>query len=301
MVDLILQFFSNFLIEFMSLLLGVALSLRWFSYTHSKRDEAYFSHFTRELSSTINEDKQKNVSVSDVESYLINLLGRVNQKLPHRNLRADLSKRKEKMDIPEENSPQSVSLREYVGSKHGLIASIQNETSVFNTKTPPNFGQLTERVMNEDDNWSKLFGFMPIDGVTRILDVLPTIFIVLGVFGTFIGISMALPEIAAIDFSNLEASGDTLSQFVLKVTFAMKTSIAGIFFSIILTFLNTLFPIEATRESTFDKVENVMQVLWYHVQKDSNKKKSEELLNDLSEKLGQIVELLGSGAFKKAS
>jgi hypothetical protein len=297
MVELILQFFSNYLIEIMILLLGTALSLRWFSYTHSKRDEGYFSHFTRELASTINEDKQKNVNVSDVESYLINLLGRVNQKLPDRNIRDDLTKRRDK----DTSGSNSVSLKEYVGSKHGLIASIQNETSVFNTKTQPNFAQLTDRIMNEDDNWAKLWGIVPIDGVTRILDVLPTIFIVLGVFGTFIGISMALPEIAAIDFSNLEASGDTLSQFVLKVTFAMKTSIAGIFFSIILTFLNTLFPIEATRESTFDKVENVMQILWYHVQRDSHKTKSEELLDSMCHKLDKLIEVLSKEKIPKAS
>ena len=44
---------------------------------------------------------------------------------------------------------------------------------------------------------------------------------------------MALPKIAQIDFSNIEASGQILQDFVLNIAFAMKTSIAGILFSLL--------------------------------------------------------------------
>lgn len=285
MIELILSFFSDYLIEFMMVMVGTALTFRYISYRHSKRDEAYFSHFTRELSVTIEQDKAKAVKVDDVESYLTNLLGRVNQKLPDRNLRGELSKRNE-------NAKKEMALKDYVGSKHGMIASIQNESSVFNSKVAPNFPQLTDRIMNNDENWSKIIGVIPIDGVTRMLDVLPTLFIILGVFGTFIGISMALPEIAKIDFANLEGSGKTLSLFVVNVTFAMKTSIAGIFFSIVLTLLNTFFPIEATREATFEKVETVLQNLWYHVQADSKRRKTDAEFPLIRETLQLILEEL---------
>ncbi|MEX0798208.1 MAG: hypothetical protein WD025_02115 [Bacteriovoracaceae bacterium] len=288
MIELILSFFGNYLIEFMTTIIILALALRWISFTHSKRDEAYFSHFTRELSSTLDEDKTKGIKSDNVEDYLNNILGRVNKKLPDRNLRKDLKERKTKSAA--EKKEEGISLKEYVGSKHGMIASIQNETSVFSSKTAPDFGQLTERVMNDDENWSKIFGIIPINGITRILDVLPTMFIVLGVFGTFIGISMALPEIARIDFNNLEASGETLTQFVINVTFAMKTSIAGIFFSIILTLLNTLFPIEGTREGTFEKVENGLQVLWYHLQTDPKKINMDKEIQAMRESIDAILE-----------
>lgn len=288
MIELILSFFGNYLIEFMTTIIMVALVLRWISFTHSKRDEAYFSHFTRELSSTIDEDKVKGINSDNVEDYLNNILGRVNKKLPDRNLRSDLKNRKNK-NVAAEKQEAGISLKEYVGSKHGMIASIQNETSVFSSKVAPDFSQLTDRVMNDDENWTRIFGIIPIDGITRILDMLPTLFIVLGVFGTFIGISQALPEIAKIDFNNLEASGETLTQFVINVTFAMKTSIAGIFFSIVLTLLNTLFPIEATREGTFEKVENALQVLWYHLQTDTKKRGMEQELKLMRETVEAIL------------
>ncbi|OUR94121.1 hypothetical protein A9Q84_17580 [Halobacteriovorax marinus] len=287
MIELILVFFGQYLIEVMLVVVAIALSLRWMSYNHSKRDEAYFSHFTRELASTLSSDKEKGARIENVSDSLNNILGRVNQKLPERNLRKGFSKSSNETT---DDRMVGLTLKEYVGSKHGLIANIQSEAGIFTSHVQPDFSQLTERVMSEDDNWSKLFNRIPIDGVTRVLDVLPTMFIILGVFGTFIGISMALPEIAKMDFANLEESGKTLSQFVVNVTFAMKTSIAGIFFSILLTTLNTVSPIEITRENTFEKVEVVLQTLWYHLHAERDKSSAEKELPMIRKVMEELLE-----------
>ncbi len=286
MVEIILGFFGNYLIEFMMALLASALVFRYLAYRHSKDDEAYYSRFTRELDTCIDEDKQKGLRIDDVDSYLSNILGRVNQKLPTQTLRFGTNK-----NVSERSSDDDrMSLGDYVGSKHGLIASIQGEGSIFNCQVPPDFTELTDRVMNDDKNWTKLFGHVPIEGVSRMIDILPNLFIVFGVFGTFIGIAMALPEIANLDFNNLEGSSDTLTRFVINVAYAMKTSIAGIAFSLVLTFLNTFFPIQDMRERTFKKVETTMQILWYHIQNDSSKDKIIfpqilEVLKEISQKL----------------
>ena len=292
MVEIVLSFFGNYLVEFMMTLLSGALIFRYLAYRHSKDDEAYYSRFTRELDTCIDEDKQKFVKIDDVETYLSNVLGRVNQKLPSNDLRFSKNKNitGRAQDLNEVKVDNRLSLGDYVGSKHGLIASIQAEGSVFNCQVPPDFTELTDRVMNDDKNWTKLYGHIPIEGVSRTIDILPNLFIVFGVFGTFIGIAMALPEIANLDFNNLEGSGETLTKFVINVAFAMKTSIAGIFFSLILTFLNTFFPIQDKRERTFKKVETSLQILWYHIQNDAGKEKSLfpqilDVLKDISSKL----------------
>lgn len=294
MIEYLLEHFGIYLIEIMSFMLITALVFRWISYRHSKKDEVYFSHFTRELNATIEEDKAKGTKSQDMDLYLNNILGRVHQKLPERNLRKDLKHRGERKKRNGE-----ISLKEYLGSKHAMIASIQNESNVFSSNVPPDFSQLTERVMNEDEHWSKIFGFVPIDGISRTLDILPTLFIILGVFGTFIGISLALPQIARIDFSNLETSGQTLTDFVINVTFAMKTSIAGIFYSITLTLLNTIFPIDATREQTFEKVETSLQTLWYHLHTEQSKSAAEKELFEISKTLREISLSLSEGANSK--
>ncbi|AYF44800.1 MULTISPECIES: hypothetical protein [Halobacteriovorax] len=285
MIELVLGFFGNYLIEFMMGLLCCALVFRYLAYRHSKDDDAYYSRFTRELDACIDDDKQKNIPIDDIDSYMSNLLGRVNAALPDNALRfsnnANIQNRhydgKEAMqqrEIDKEaqsSDGTSISLNQYIGSKHGLIASIHGESSVFKSTVPPNYTELTDRIMSDDRNWTKLYGHIPIDGASRMIDILPNLFIVFGVFGTFIGIAMALPEIAAIDFNNIEKSSDNLTNFVINVAFSMKTSIAGIFFSLILTFLNTLFPLPEKRFKIFKKVETSMQNLWYHLQRGNAK------------------------------
>jgi hypothetical protein len=292
MIELILNFFSHYLIQFMSSLLVLGLLFRWFAFRASKFDELYFSAFTRELTLILDADKNTTETreEANIEKYLVSILGRIAKKLPNRTLRFSPRKPTSEPDRKTKdtgsNSGKVSSLRDYVDGKQGLIVSIQAESSVFNCKTPPHFMELTRRIMNQDNNWNKLFDMIPIEGVSRMIDILPGLFIVFGVFGTFIGISMALPEIAQINFDNLEASGAILSRFVTNVTFSMETSIAGIFFSVMMTVLNTLYPIKDSRNRTFKKLENALQALWYHLQKDQSEEKT------LGNILGQLLTTL---------
>lgn len=290
MIELVLGFFSNYLIEFMGGMLILGLIFRFAAYRSSKNDNHYYSSFTRELELNVELDKEEHKQIKNIDNYLTDILGRVGKKLPERSVRFGNSNEK----VEEDNSGKKVlSLRDYVSGKQGLITNIQSENSVFHHQTPPNFTELTHRIMSQDPHWMKTMKHFPIDGVSRMIDILPGLFIVFGVFGTFIGISMALPEIANIDFNDLDKSADTLMAFVLNVTFAMKTSIAGIFFSLILTVLNTMFPIKEMRLRVFKKVETALQMLWYHIQHDSaNDQSQEKLLENVINVLEHIDQRL---------
>lgn len=277
MIELVLSFFSNYLIEFMGGMLVLGLIFRFASYRSSKIDNAYYSSFTREIELNVEKDKEEGKSVGDIDHYISDILGRVGKKLPDRSVRFG-GKKKEEQPKDEQDGKRVLSLRDYVSGKQGLITNIQAESSVFHHQTPPNFTELTHRIMSQDPDWTNVMKHFKIDGVTRMIDILPGLFIVFGVFGTFIGISMALPEIANIDFNDLDKSADTLMAFVLNVTYAMKTSIAGIFFSLILTVLNTMYPIKETRYRVFKKVETSLQMLWYHIAQDKQKDESEKVI-----------------------
>jgi hypothetical protein len=287
MLELVLSFFSNYLIEFMGGCLTLGLIFRYAAFRASKSDNAYYSSFTRELELTVEKDKENNTEITDIDTYLSNVLGSVSKKLPSRSVRFGGKQAEE--EKKNDNGKTVLSLRDYVSGKQGLISNIQAENSVFHHQTPPNFTELTHRIMSQDPHWTKVMKHFPIDGVSRMIDILPGLFIVLGVFGTFIGISMALPEIAKIDFNDLDGSADTLMQFVLSVTYAMKTSIAGIFFSLVLTVLNTLSPIRQTRARVFKKVETSLQMLWYHIQQETQKDHTQKAV---MEKLLLVLEKL---------
>lgn len=289
MLELVLSFFSDYLIEFMGACMTLGLIFRFAAFKAAKNDNNYYSSFTRELELNVEKDKEANVSVEDIDRYLSETLGKVGKKLPQRSVRFGGGKAPKTDSSDEDSSKKTLSLRDYVAGRQGLTTNILSESSVFHNQTPPNFTELTHRVMSQDPHWTKVMKHFPIDSVSRMLDMLPGLFIVLGVFGTFIGISMALPEIAKIDFDDLAASEQTINAFVLNVTYAMKTSIAGIFLSMILTVMNTLSPIRQTRARVFKKVESALQMLWYHIQQEANKDKSTESVN---QKLLAVLEKL---------
>lgn len=264
-MELVLHFFSNYLIELMAVMLLFGLIFRWSSYRKGLREDRYFSSFVSEIEKSLS-DKQSG-EILDIPEYIETLLSSIKDKLPSRSVRSTKKKRKEKGSYNTENV---VSLREFISGEKGLFHAISLEATTLQSHYPPNYSELTERILEQDENWTKIFGFLPIAPISRLNDILPSVFVVFGIFGTFIGISMALPQIAQIDFSNLDKSGEVLTSFVLSVTFAMKTSIAGILFSVIMTMLNTLAPVRGLRNRTFKKLSNCFENIWITLHGNKN-------------------------------
>ncbi|MCO4793826.1 MAG: hypothetical protein KC493_08945 [Bacteriovoracaceae bacterium] len=269
-LTLVFDFFSNYLIEFMAALLVVGLGFRWASWRSSLQEDSYFSTFTSEIEKVIINQKTDEVEhKEDVDKYIDNLLNQVVEKLPTRAVRSGQVNRNEKK-AEKLGAKNVVSLRDYVSGERAFFLAIKQESSSFKSNFPPNFNDLAERIMEKEDKWNKLLGFFPIGPISRLIDILPGLFVVLGIFGTFIGISMALPKIAQMDFNNLEGSGAILTEFVLNVTYAMKTSIAGILFSLVTTLLNAIAPVRGLRMRTFKKVSQCFENIWHSIHGDKS-------------------------------
>lgn len=248
----------------MSGLLVIGLFFRWAGHRQSKVEDAYFTSFTSEIEKVLLLQKEQNKKVEDVEPYLNELLNQVKDKLPTRSVRNKAAKKHNKK-ANQLGANNVVSLRDYVKGDQSLFLGIKSEAGTFKSKFPPNFNDLTDRILEHDDNWNKVLKIFPIGPISRLIDILPGLFVVFGIFGTFIGISMALPKIAQIDFNNLEASSGILMEFVLSVTYAMKTSIAGILFSLTTTFINTIAPVSGLRKKTYKKVSNTFENIWHAI------------------------------------
>ncbi|MBT3984580.1 MAG: hypothetical protein HOE90_24700 [Bacteriovoracaceae bacterium] len=277
MLDLAFNFFSTYLIEIMGGILLFALGLRVAIFKSSKVADSYFSTFTREIDKVLARYQNGDENIGDVDAFLNDLFSGIEEKLPKKSVRhksSGLTKSK----VEELGARNVVSFRDFAQSEDRFLHSLQNESGIFKSTFPPNFDDVADRILEQDNNWNKLFKFLPIEALNRFIDVLPGIFVVLGIFGTFIGISMALPGIATIDFSNIEGSGGVLSSFVLNVTFAMKTSIAGILFSLIMTFLNTLAPVHSLRDRAFKRISNCFENIWHTIHGES---KSEDQIDEV--------------------
>ncbi len=262
MIHLLLDMSNKYLIEFMAFILGMCFVLRWMTYVSSKRNDTYFSTLAREITIAIERDKEENIRIKDIDQYLGKFFNKISDKLPNRSLRF-------KNDPIENHGKKVMSMEGYLSGRENFVNILKSEEGVFHLQTQPNFSELTQRILGQDPHWSTMFKKVPIDGVSRLIDIMPGLFVVFGVFGTFVGISMALPEIAQIDFNNIDGSGETLSRFVTNTAYAMETSLAGIVFSVLMTVMNALFPIKDMRFRIHKKVETSLQTLWFHVQLSS--------------------------------
>ncbi len=292
---MLLEFSGKYLIEFMGGMLGLCFIMRWFSYVSSKRNDAYFSTLAREITVSIEKDKENKVIIKDIETYLGKFFAEISEKLPNRSLRFKKAK-----SLP--NNKNLISIDGYLNGRENFVNILKGESGVFYCETPPNFSELTQRILGQDKHWTTLFKHLPIDGISRMIDIMPGLFVVFGVFGTFVGISIALPEIAKIDFSNIDSSGETLTRFVLNTAYAMETSLAGIVFSVLTTFMNTMYPIKEVRNRIHKKIETSLQTLWYHI--NVSTKDNDELtltLKALRETLEKMVSQRNQDQDKKAS
>lgn len=126
----------------------------------------------------------------------------------------------------------------------------------------PNFHEITNNVFNSNPVFNRVFGLLPMSRTNDILNILPGIFIVAGIFGTFLGIMKALPELTGMDITNAEASKVVIDSFLINIAFALSTSILGIILSVIMSFLNTLFSPDNTYLDIINSFKSATEVLW---------------------------------------
>ncbi len=265
------------LIEFMFVMCITALTLRFIAFKASRQNKAFFNTLSYSMTRIIEKDDAKGEPIEDLDTWFEEFLQEIESHMPERSVRV-------------KKSSSSQKLGDYTDSKRSLIVALRKELDAIKSPFPPNFTEIAERVLNQDNSWRTILKFLPIDSLNRGLDILPNLFIVFGIFGTFIGITSALPLIATIDLNDLSAATPILNSFVAGVAYSMNTSIAGIVYSVIMTIITALFPLGVTRVEVIKNLERSLEVVWYRIHGDQLSKGEEANLKGLK----QIANLLES-------
>lgn len=129
-------------------------------------------------------------------------------------------------------------------------------------KERPRFIELTKNVFENNVCFKKVAGILPVQVTHDVLNLLPGIFIIGGIFGTFLGIMAALPELGNMKLEDVEGAKIIMDNFLKSIAFSMSTSIIGIIVSVAMTFVNTLLDPEKLFIKTVNKFENSMELLW---------------------------------------
>ncbi len=260
---------ADYLIEFMGLCLAGALMFRLLASRASRRDQIYFNTFARGIEKALSAEESINkIDDAHVDEWLTAMLDRVTAALPNRNLRFGKGRGPQDRanDSPARFRDKEM-FTDFAEGKRSIVHSIRAHVDVLKSEFPPNFGELADRILDQDRQWKTVSG-VPIEIVSRMLDILPGLFVIGGILGTFIGIATGLPKIGAIDMNHISESSPILASFIDNIAMSMRTSIFGIMFSVAMTVLNTIFPIHTQRIDVEKSVQRCLELIWNRIHGD---------------------------------
>ena len=131
------------------------------------------------------------------------------------------------------------------------------------TNDTPKLANITRLTLNHNPAFSRVLGLIPNESTNDILSVLPGLFVVAGILGTFIGIAKGLPTLSGMSIQDVENSKLIMDNFLNEIAFAMKSSILGITFSLFSHFWNMVFYPERVFDRLVERFEGALDLLWY--------------------------------------
>jgi hypothetical protein len=166
--------------------------------------------------------------------------------------------------------------------QHGaalIVKDTLHEVKFLHKDRDPPFVDVAKSVCSKNPCFGRLFGWIPLGPLNDLLNLIPGLFIIGGIFGTFLGIMEALPELSMLDLKNADASKVVMDTFLLKISFSISTSIVGIIFSVALTVFYSLTAPEKTFIKVVDVYTRCLTRLW-----------EASLTNDIPEKIEEFDE-----------
>jgi hypothetical protein len=143
-----------------------------------------------------------------------------------------------------------------------MVTDVLKQVKYLRWGERPKFLEISSNVLRNNPCFNRVLGIIPVSVFNDFLNTVPGLFIVGGIFGTFLGIMKALPELGGMNLADVDGSKLVMDNFLLKISFSMSTSIIGIILSVAMGFVNTFFSCEKVYISTVERLENELDVLW---------------------------------------
>lgn len=127
---------------------------------------------------------------------------------------------------------------------------------------PPKLINITKNTFAKNPCFNRIFGVIPVVSTNEVLNILPGLFVIGGIFGTFLGVAKGLPELAGMSLNDPEKTKLIMDRFLVEISLSMGASILGIFFSVLMTIVNTLWNPDRSFVDVVDRFENALDLLW---------------------------------------
>jgi hypothetical protein len=265
-VDGVVVFATDLLMPAMAIFFVIAMSLRFLIYYTVKREDWFSKEFSKRVKKFMNAREEK----ADQSFYVIS----------KRLLEITYYEVFEVRSILKRRNPDAIMTvtdRIFLvqqGSAR-MVDDILKQIKYLKWGERPKFLEISNNVLRNNPCFNRVFGIIPVSVFNDFLNTVPGLFIVGGIFGTFLGIMKALPELGGMNLGDVEGSKLVMDNFLLKISFSMSTSIIGIILSVSMSLANTFFSCEKAYMETVERLENEMDTLW-------NMSSSNKLPQDLS-------------------
>lgn len=258
----LIAFGANNLIPIMIFVFFIGMILKFLMYNLLRGEANFSSAFETRVHRYLNREYQESETFSkfhEVVDFILNKTFHESYIMRKKNYR----KRKEDSKIAMLDSMFFV--------EHGaksLIDDTLKQTQYHDKGKAPDFKNIVKYIFNSNPYFNKLWGIIPLGLSNNIFSRLPSLFIIGGIFGTFLGISNGLPSLKAIDPGNFVAAQETIGNFLESMTFAMYSSVVGIFLSVCFTVMNTFMSLNTMYLGLVDRFTGSLELIWKETNAD---------------------------------
>lgn len=255
LLDALVVFATAWLIPTMLVLFSFAIILRGLVYYTVRRQEWFAKEFDKRVENFMEERNP----LSRVSFFVITK--RLLEKTYYELFRVRYAMKRRKPDFL-----MTVTDRVFLVKQgaaffvHDILKPLRHMH--FNDASHPKLFSTTKKAFARNPAFSKVLGLVPASTLNDVINILPGVFIVLGVFGTFLGIMKALPDLGTMDLKDIDASKAIMDQFLLKISFSMSTSLVGICLSVTMSFINAATTPEKVFITAVDRFEASLDALW---------------------------------------
>jgi len=235
----------------------VAAAARWMIYYTVSRHEWFAREFEKRVYKYL--DSEENKNASNTSFYVLSK--KLLEKAYYESFAIRDRKSKESMD-----HVMSMNDRIFL-VKQGcawMVKDILKQLRYLKwSKETPKLLHITKATLHHNPCFNRLFGIIPMGALNELISILPGLFVVAGVLGTFLGIKSGLVALGGMDLQDLEGTKNIMDSFLHEIGFAMTSSVVGIIFSLALHVVNTSLSPERLFVSLVDRFESTMDLLWY--------------------------------------
>jgi hypothetical protein len=238
----------------MFLMFAAALVLRALIYYTVKREESFAKEFEKRLNRQFDTE-----SHLESRSFFI-MAKRLLEKTYYEMFEMRALMKRRKIDHIMEPSDRIFLVKQ--GMAYLVRDSLKELKFVKYDGIRPPLMEITKTVFSNNPCFTRVFGILPVGAFNDMLNIIPGLFIVGGIFGTFLGIMQALPELGAMDIRDPESTKLVMDTFLAKIAFSMSTSTVGILLSVCMTVYNNFLSPERLFVKIVDRYERSLFRLW---------------------------------------